>query len=640
MYAIVLVGQLPNWLGIFVPGQMHGAISLLVALLLIFVLHPARGRPGAPREREDVESRRRPTWYDAAFMVAAAVSVGYIVVFFDEILDYGMFGFLDGKGIVLALLLAVPLLEGVRRTAGWALPIIILFFVGVTLFQAHMPGILYGQGYPLDRLLYSAYVGESGIFGLPLKVATNIVIAFLIFGALLQGSGAGRWFIDLSLALAGWSRGGPAKVAVLSSAMFGSISGSPSSNAASTGVFTIPMMKTIGYSPAFAGAVEAVASTGGLILPPVMGAIAFVMAEWIGVRYADVVVAAVVPALLYYLIVFVSVHLQAQRDGIRALARHELPAFWPVVTRGWFYLVPIAALIYFLLVRALPPGIAGVYTLPFVIGASFLSRDRANWLTPGRIVRALDEAVRRWMVVAAITGSVGIMVGALELSGVGLKVSSFIIDVSGGNLILTLVLVGFAALIIGMGLDALPSYITLATIVAPALIDLGVTPMAAHLFVIYWGLSSFFTPPTCLAVYVTAAIAGARVWETGWEAVRLGIAAFLIPFFFVLDDGLLLRGSLGHILLATSTAAVGSVLLAAGVRGFARWPLNAAQRILLIASGLSFIAPGITAPAIGGALALVAYGLHLVRLGGARAGVEAPSARDEVSAGKGPSGPG
>ncbi|HXF86827.1 MAG TPA: TRAP transporter large permease subunit, partial [Xanthobacteraceae bacterium] len=294
LYALALVGQLPGWFGVFVPGQIHGAISLCVAVTLVFLLHGPRTEHGKKRDTDDPGRLRRLRWYDYLLVASAAVGAGYVVLFYDDVLDYGMLGFLDTKGMVLALLLVVPLLEAVRRTTGVVLPLIILFFVGVTLFQPYMPGVLYGQGYALDRLLYSAYVGESGIFGLPLKVAVNIVIVFTIFGALLQRSGAGRWFIDLSLALAGWSRGGPAKVAVLSSAMFGSISGSPSSNAASTGVFTIPMMKSIGYTPAFAAAVEAVASTGGMILPPVMGAIAFVMAEWVGVGYAEVVVAATV----------------------------------------------------------------------------------------------------------------------------------------------------------------------------------------------------------------------------------------------------------------------------------------------------------------------------------------------------------
>ncbi len=362
-----------------------------------------------------------------------------------------MFGFLDSKGLVLALLICLPLVEAVRRTTGVTLPILVGILVLATIFQNVLPGILYGRGYEVDRLLYAAYVGESGIFGLPLRVAANIIIVFVVFGALMEQSGAGRWFLRLALAATGRSYGGPAKAAVVASALFGSISGSPSANVATIGVFTIPLMKEIGYKPAFAGAVEAVASTGGQILPPVMGAIAFVMAEWIRVPYTTIAMAAAVPAALYFVIVFISVHLQARRSGIEPMRREDLPKLGPAFREGWHYLIPIAALIYFLLIEAYPPGMAGVLTFPFVIGASFLSRDRGDWLLPRKLAAACSSAVRGWVTIAAITGFVGIMIGAIELSGIGVKISTMILDLSGGNLIVTLLLVGAGELRHGHG---------------------------------------------------------------------------------------------------------------------------------------------------------------------------------------------
>jgi TRAP transporter 4TM/12TM fusion protein len=610
IYHLAVLSEVPAFLGYFLPSQIHLAISVTCALLLIFTLRRATASHDAANEDVAGGIRRVP-WYDFLLMAATLVGTGYVVVFFEAVQDYGMYGELDTRGIIIALCLAIPLLEAIRRTTGWALPIIILTFVFGTMFQRFLPGLLYGKGYPLERLLYSAYVGESGIFGLPLNVAANIVIMFLILGALFQGAGAGRWFIDVALSLTGWSRGGPAKAAVLASALFGSISGSPSSNAATTGVFTIPMMIRIGYRPAFAGAVEAVASTGGQILPPVMGAIAFVMAEWIEVPYAEVVIAALVPALLYFLIVFVSVHLQAQKDGIPALPRSELPSLWPALKSGWHYLLPIAALIWLLLVAKYPPGMAAMYTSMVVIATSFLSRSRDDWLTLRRILFAFEDGVRRWVVVAAITGSVGIMIGALELSGVGIKLSSFIVDLAGGNLYLTLFLVGAASLIVGMGLDAIPAYVTLATLMAPALTDLGVPLMAAHLFVVYWGLASFYTPPMCIVVYVTIGISGSRVWETGWEAVRIGIAAFLIPFAFAINEGLMLRGGIEKIMLATGTAVIGAVLVAAGVRGYLLRPLNVIECILVLIAGILFILPGYQLPLAG--LAILAAMLMVQR---------------------------
>ncbi len=606
VYHVVVVSQLPTWFRIFIPHEVHLAISLSCAMVLIFTLIPARGRRLGEDSGAGSRLRRMP-WYDVLLLVSGLIGAGYVIFFHENILDYGEYGFLDTKGIVLSMMLVVPLFDAVRRMTGWALPIIILFFVFVTIFQQYLPGLLYGRGYALDRLLYSAYVGNAGVFGLPLGIAANIVIVFLMFGALMEGAGASRWFMDIALALTGWSRGGPAKAAVVASAMFGSISGSPSGNSATTGVFTIPMMKTIGYTPAFAAAVEAVASTGGIILPPVMGAIAFLMAEWIEVPYSSIVIAAAVPAALYFLIVFVSVHLQARKDGIRALPREELPRFWPVFIRGWYYLFPFAALVYFLVIKSYPPGMAGIYTCGIVLLTSFFSRDRSYWLTPRRIMRAFDDAVLRWLTVAAITASVGIMIGALELSGVGIKISRFIVDLAGGNLPLTLLFVGIASLVVGMGLDATPAYITLATLMAPALIRLGVSDIAAHLFVIYWGLASFYTPPTCIAVFVTASIANSKVWETGWEAMRLGIAAFLIPFAFVLNDGLLLRGNLEHIILAIVTATVGSVFVAGSIRGYLFKNLNLLQQLVVFAGGLLFIAPGVIMPLAG--LAAVAVSL-------------------------------
>jgi TRAP transporter 4TM/12TM fusion protein len=593
IYHIIVAGNLLTWLGIFIPPQVHRAVSLSSALVLIFILSRAGKEQG------------KVPWYDYVLITGTLLGLGFVIFFYERILDYSTYGFLDNTGIFLSLLVVIPLLEAIRRKAGWILPMIILTFLFITMFQKFLPGILYGQGYPLDRLLYSAYVGSSGIFGLPLNVASTVIIIFLIFGALLERAGAGQWFMNLALSLTGWSRGGPAKAAVLSSALFGSISGSPSGNVATTGVVTIPLMKSIGYKAPFAGAVEAVASTGGQILPPVMGAIAFVMAEWIGVPYGQIAIAALVPALLYFLITFVSVHLQAHKSGIKAMSRAELPNLKKVFKEGWFYLIPLVALVYFLIYKEYSPTMSGIYCFPFLIAVSFMAKDKVLWLTPKKIMSALQSAVTSWVMIAAITGSVGIMVGALELSGLGIKFSHFILDIAGGNLLLTLLFVGIASLILGMGLDSIPAYITLATLMVPALIQLGIPDISAHLFVVYWGLASFITPPVCIAVFVACGISGSKVWETGGEAIRLGIASFIIPFAFVLSPGLLLKGSLEEILLAIGTALIGAILLACGIQGFALTHLNMFQRVLLVTSGIFLIAPGIILPLIGLGVAVV-----------------------------------
>ncbi len=376
---------------------------------------------------------------------------------------------------------------------------------------------------------------------------------------------------------------------------------------ATTGVFTIPLMKKTGYKPAFAGAVEAVSSTGGQILPPVMGAIAFVMAEWIGVPYSQIVIAALVPALLYFFIVFISVHLQASKNGLSSIPFKELPNLLHVISKGWFYLLPLVALVYFLLVKEYPPAMAGIYSFPILIASSFLSKDRANWLTPKNIMHAFERGIIGWLIVAVITATIGIMVGAMELSGIGIKISNFILDISGGSLILTLILVGITSLILGMGLDSIPAYITLATLVAPALIMLGVPDILAHLYVIYWGLSSFITPPVCTAVFVACGISGAKIWETGWEAVRLGIAAYIIPIAFILSPGLALMGTGQEILIAVVTATIGAALLATGIRGYSFTDMNVLQRVFVIIGSLLVIGPGYTFLLIGISLVAITY---------------------------------
>jgi TRAP transporter 4TM/12TM fusion protein len=576
---------------------MHQAISVCCAMLLLylFVL------PSQPRQPEalafGIIGWRRGL--DLALLTGGLIGGGFVIVFYDRMLDYSLRGFLDTPGIVLALLLAAALLEGVRRVAGLVLPTIIVSIVLATMLQPILPGVLSGVGFPIERIAYSVYVGDAGIFGLPLNVAANIVIVYMIFGALMHHSGASQWFMNLALAVTGRSRGGPAKAAVLASALFGSISGSPSGNSATTGVFTIPMMKSIGYSASFAAAVEAVASTGGMILPPVMGAIAFLMAEWIGVPYTQVALAATVPALLYFGIVFLSVHLQAKKDGVRAIEQGELPRLGAALIDGWPYLLPMAALFYFLIIAGLSPGIAGAYASAVVVLASFLGKNRDNRLTPKKLVMAFDDGVGRWAAIAVITAAIGMMIGALELSGVGIKFSRFIIDLAGGNLTMTMLLVGVASLILGMGLDATPAYVTLATLMAPALIRLGVPDIAAHLFVIYWGLASFYTPPTCIALFVTCGISGSKIWETGWEAVRLGVAAFIVPFAFILNPGLLLQGSAQTIVLAVLAAGAAAVLLAAATRGFAFRPLGPIERSLLSIAACLLIVPSLYPAGIG-----------------------------------------
>ncbi|MBI4632788.1 MAG: TRAP transporter fused permease subunit [Deltaproteobacteria bacterium] len=581
LYQLFIASRVLTWFGIFLPPAQHRAICLMCGLFLIYSLRTPGGN-----YREG-----KLAWYDFFPLLAGLVGVGFVVFNYEAILDYSFYGFLDTKGVVLVLLLMVSLFEASRRLTGWAFPVIVLTFVLATIFQNYLPGLLYGKGYGLDRLGYSVYVGTSGIFGTPLGVATTILITYIVFGKLMQEAGAGRFFINLALSVTGWMRGGVAKATIFASCLFGMISGSPSAEVATVGSISIPMMISAGYSARFAAAVEAVAGTGGQFMPPVMGAIAFIMAEWLGIPYAKIAIAAFIPAVLYFFVLFVAIHFEALKIGLQPVASKDIPPVAKTLKEGWYYLLPLALLIYLLIGKSYPPEMAGLYSLLSLIAVSFISFDRQRHLTPKKIWAALVDSVKTWIILAGVTATVGMLIGALELSGLGIKFSGFIVDMTQGSLLLTLIFVGVASFILGMGLDSIPAYITLAILAGPALIKLGVPPMVAHLYVIYWGLSSFFTPPVCLAVYVACGISGSKFWETGWEAVRLGISVFIIPFAFVYNRALLCEGTPLEIILAVLTAAMGGILVASASRGYFTLPLAWWQRIIVFLGGCTLIGP-------------------------------------------------
>ncbi len=578
LYQIIIASRLLPSLGIFIPASEHRAISLFFVLTLIYYYQSFSRKKGI-------------YWLDILLLVSGLIGVGYVAFNYGAIMNYGHYGYLDKKGIILAILAAISLLESSRRVTGIIFPLLILFFLIITMFQNYLPSLLHGKGYSIDRLAYSFYAGGGGIFGIPLGVATTILISFIIFGQLLEKSGAGEWMIRLALSLAGWSAGGPAKVAVVASGFFGMISGSPSANVATTGSFTIPLMKKTGYPPKFAAAVEAVASTGGQFMPPVMGAIVFIMAEWLNIPYVRIVGMAFLPAILYFIILFISIHLEAKKQGLLAIPRQELPSITKVIKDGWFYLIPFFVLIYFLIIRKYPPEMAVMISIPFLIGISFLTKDKERYLTPLKIWKGLIRAVKSWLTVAIITATVGMLISSLELSGLGIKFSRFMVDLSGGNLLPALIMVGIASFILGMGLDSIPCYITLTILAAPTLVKLGVPVEVAHLYVIYWGLASFFTPPVCLAVYVACGISGSRIWETGLEAMRLGISVFVIPIAFIYNQALLGRGTIGEITASILTAVLGGFFVATGIRGFAFKRLFLWERIFSLIGGLLLIGP-------------------------------------------------
>jgi TRAP transporter 4TM/12TM fusion protein len=581
LYELIVASRVLTWLHIFFPAAQHRAISLIFILFLVYALRTPSG-----------EIRTGPIpWYEVLLLLCGLVGTGYVALNYRAVVAYSSFGYLDFKGMVLALLLTIAVLESSRRLAGWALPIMIVCFMIIPLFQDYLPGLLHGKNLPLENLSFGIYAGSSGIFGTPLGVAVTIIITFVFFGRLMQEAGAGKWFIDLAMSAAGWARGGVAKATIVASGLFGMITGSPSSEVATIGSITIPMMIKAGFPPKLAAGIEAVAGTGGQFMPPVMGAIAFIMADWLGIPYSQVALAAFIPACLYYAVLFVSIHFEAVRLGLKPTPRSELPPFLSALIGGWYYLFPLGMLIYLMIARSYPPEMAGVYSSLVMIGVSFFSPDKNHHLTPTKIWASLVGGAKTWITVAGITAAVGILISSLEVSGLGVKFSIFLIDFTQGNLLMTLIFVGFACFVLGTGLESIPTYMTLAVIAAPALVELGVPPIVAHLYVIYWGLASFITPPECIAVYIACSLSGSKLWETGWESMRLGIAVFIVPFAFVYNQALLMRGGVGEIIAATVTAFCGCIFVAASMRGFFTEKLPFWGRALAFLGGLVMIGP-------------------------------------------------
>ncbi|KUK42521.1 MAG: TRAP transporter, 4TM/12TM fusion protein, partial [Thermovirga lienii] len=469
----------------------------------------------------------------------------------------------------------------------------------------YFPAMFAHRGFNVMRIINHMYMGTEGVFGIPLGVSATFVFMFILFGAFLEQTGMGRFIIDLSMALAGWSTGGPAKVAVVSSGLMGSISGSSVANVCTTGMFTIPLMKSVGYRPHFAGAVEAVASTGGQIMPPVMGAAAFIMAEFLGVPYLKVALAAVVPALLYYFAVIVQVHLEASRLGLKGLPREQLPKILPLLKAKGHLLIPLIGIIYFLLAGYTPLK-AAFNGIVITVVVSFLNKE--TMMTLPKLKEAMESGAKGALGVACACGTVGIIVGTATLTGLGLRIASAIIALSGGILIVSLMLTMVACILLGAGLPTTANFIVTSTMAAPALLQLGVAPMAAYMFVLYFGIAADLSPPVALAAYAGSGIAGSDPMKTGATAVKLAIAGFLVPYIYVFNPMLVLVGFEPiPFLLSIATALLGVFLLGMGSIGYYKAEMALWQRVVAIGGAIALLIPGITTDIVGLAILVVMF---------------------------------
>lgn len=591
-------------------AQKQGAVHLAFTLALVFLLYPASSKQsktsGIP-------------FYDFIFAAFGVASAMYLVVFFNDLVTRA--GLPTRADLVMGFILIVTLLEATRRISNPILPGLAIAALLYCYFGRYMPAVIAHRGFNVARIVNHMYLGTEGIFGTPLEVSSTFVFMFILFGAVLEKTGLGKFIIDLSLSLAGWSTGGPAKVAVVSSGLMGTVSGSSVANVCTTGMFTIPLMKSVGYEPHFAGAVEAVASTGGQIMPPVMGAAAFIMAQILGIPYIEVAIAAVVPALLYYFAVMVQVHFEACRLGLKGIPWSQLPPIWPLLRSKGFLLIPLIAIIYFLLAGYTPLKAAfnGIL-ISFVL--SWLNKETR--LTPPRIFEAFQSGARGAIGVACACATVGMVVGMGTLTGLALRIAGAIVSLAkvtpesglavalssivsllpGAAMaaeaaaaaltkVFTLFFTMIASLILGMGLPTTANFIVTSTMAAPALFLLGVPPMAAYMFVFYFGIAADLTPPVALAAYAGSGIAGSDPMKTGVTAFKLALAGFLVPYIYVYSPMLLFIDVVPiEMVQAIGTALIGVFLLAMFTIGFFKAHMAFYMRIIAFIGALGLMIPG------------------------------------------------
>ena len=540
---------------------------------------------------------------DLLLILGGVLATSYIIIDYQQLstrIDLAP----NTVDLIICTIGIIVLLEATRRANGAAMPILSLIFMAYAIFGGGLPGVLGHRGYSLRRLISFEY-GVNSVFGVSLGVSSTYVILFVIFGAVLEGTGGGRLFIDSAISAFGKARGGPAKAAIFASAGMGMINGTSAGNVVTTGTFTIPLMKRVGYTPLFAGAVEAVASTGGQIMPPIMGAAAFIMAETLGVNYSVVARSAVIPAILYFTSVYVMVDIEAQKLGLHGVKKENLPVMRNVLAEVGHLSIPLLVLLYMLIFTTYSPlkGALVAIILSYVI-AMCRKSTRFNL---GNAIEMLANGMRDAAGVIMACGCAGLIVGVLSLTGLGNKVAAVVVEIAHGNLLLTLVLSMVVTMIMGMGLPTTASYIICSSVVAPALIMLEVEAMAAHMFIFYFACLSSITPPVAIAAYAAAGLTGESADKTGWKAFALGLAAFIIPYMFVYSPSLLMIGSTGLIIRSAVTAFLGTIIFGHGIGGWLLHKANPLVRVLLVVSALLMIDSGLATDLIGIGLVVLAW---------------------------------
>jgi len=568
-------------------AMMHRSIHLLFTLLLIFLV----GLVSRP-----IRDKKR-LLFDGTLLFLTLASLGHLFLNYEYVVTrYSYVQALTYWDFVMGIILTLILLEASRRVIGWALPVTAVCFLLYGIFGQNFPGLMRHTGLSLETIVDQLYLTTEGIFGIPLGVSATYVILFVIFGAFLEESGTGQFFMNFANSVVGGTRGGPGKISCISSALFGTISGSAVANVMVDGWLTIPLMKRTGFKKDFAAAVEATASTGGQIMPPVMGAAAFVIAEYTGIPYIQICFHAAIPALLYYFALFMAIHFEAGRTGLRGIPKEERPRFQSVMLSSGHLFFPLVVIVYFMMV-GYTPMYACLYATLSVVLISFLKKETRMGMR--KILKALEFGAKNMLPVAAACACAGIIIGIINLTGLGLKFTSLILFIAGNSLAPALIFTMLAGIILGMGLPTTAAYIVQAALLIPALIKLGVPIIAAHLFVFYFAIISAITPPVAMAVYAAAGISGSNLWRTGLQAVRMGATGFIIPYMFVYGPSLLMIGSTWTILTTLLSASLGVMALSAGLMGWFFKETSLIERGMLIIGAVLLINPGLLTDIIG-----------------------------------------
>ncbi|WP_189585246.1 TRAP transporter permease [Psychrobacter glaciei] len=588
------------------PALLQRSVHVGVGFALIFLIFPASKK----------SSRKSVAWYDWIWFALSLSGMGYLIYEYQDIVT-SRGGMANQVDVIFSLITVVCVLEGSRRITGWILPILAGIFLAYP-FVSHldfMPDRLLTRPYDMGDIFGQLFLKTEGLYSVAIGASVTFIFLFILFGAFLARSGMGQLFNDLALAIAGHKKGGPAKVAVISSGFMGSINGSALSNVVSTGAFTIPLMKKVGYHKDFAGAVEASASVGGQILPPIMGASAFIMAETTGLPYSTIALAALLPAILYYLGVIAQVHFRAGRRDLKGIAKENLPAVKEVLKARGHMLLPIVFLV-FLLIRNVPVGYAAAYTIGFTVVVSMLRKETRMGFSD--ILGALEDGARQSLAVMAACAVVGIIIGVVSLTSFGTVMTSSIVTLGAGSLFFTLILTMLASMVLGMGLPSIPAYIITATMAAPALAGFDIPILSAHMFVFYFGIFANITPPVCLAAFAGAGISGGDPMKTGFLSLKLALAGFIVPFMFIYNPTMLMIDPTGlavtakdfplppiiDIITVVVTSVTGVIALSSALEGYFRGGMNTLTRVILAIGALLLIYPEITTGIAGGIIVL------------------------------------